>query len=121
LFLEIEMLYCLPLVTCILLPDSESKQMHLYYRLRIQIYPPVRVRIQDKYSNSSDLKVTCNLMTVATTIVKKKLIVSTDKFLEQFLFVLPNASQGYDYCCPECMQLYPLSMVNMRAGVVSFV
>jgi len=95
--------------------------MHLYYRLRIQIYPPVRVRIQDKYSNSSDLKVTCNLMTVATTIVKKKLIVSTDKFLEQFLFVLPNASQGYDYCCPECMQLYPLSMVNMRAGVVSFV
>lgn len=75
----------------------------------------MRVRIQDKYSDSSDL------ITVATTIVKKKLIVSTDKFLEQFVFVLPNASQGYDYCCPECMQLYPLSMVNMRAGVVSFV
>ena len=91
--------------------------MRLYYRLRIKIYPLVRLRIQHKYSNS---KVTCNLMTVVTSIMRKKLV-STDKFHEQFVFVLPNASQGYDYCCPERMQLYPLSMVNMRAGVVSFV
>jgi len=60
-------------------------------------------------------------MTVVTTIVRKKLIVSADKFHEHFVFILPNTSQGYDYCCPERMQLYPLSMVNMRAGVVSFV